>query len=133
MDPIKGEQYRGPSGVARDSQWLTNEDLPGERDVVVEIESVTLYKDVTFQAGRTKAKVLSIKFKGKERELALNATNRKVLALLFGTATADWYGQRIALYVEQDVRRPDGSRGPAVRIRAKAVEPTPAAREPGAD
>ena len=42
-------------------------------------------------------------------------------------------GKRVLLYVEQDVRRPDGTRGPAVRIRAKRVDQAPAAREPGAE
>lgn len=121
-DVPNGVDYRGPSGIARDSLWLTNEDVPHDRDTVVQIEAVVLRKGVKFQGGRTKANNLSLRFVGKSRELALNATNRKTLAALFqSNNTAEWFGKRIALYVEQGVRRPDGTTGPAVRIRAKRI------------
>jgi len=118
----KGQDYKGPSGIARDSNWLTNEDIPHEHDTPVTIESVILRRNVKFQGGRTKAVSLALKFVGKTRELALNATNRKMLAALFGTNTEGWFGKRVALFVEQDVRRPDGTTGPAVRIRAKRID-----------
>lgn len=138
-DIPRGEVYKGPPGIARDSLWLTNEDIPHDRDTVVTIESILLRRKLTFQGGRDKAVGLSAKFVGKQRELLLNATNRKTLAALYGPNTGDWFGRQVALYVEQDVRRPDGSRGPAVRIRAKrfelpaggATEPAPSPREPG--
>lgn len=137
-DTPPGEPYRGPPGIARDSVWLTNEDLPHDRDTVAVIEAILLRKKLTFQGGRDKANGLSAKFQGKQRELLLNATNRKVLAALYGPNTGDWYGRTIALFVEQDVRRPDGTRGPAVRIRPKRFElpvggkaaPVPATTEP---
>ncbi|MBK8100547.1 MAG: hypothetical protein IPK26_25935 [Planctomycetes bacterium] len=122
-DVPPGTDYKGPSGIARDSNWLTNEDIPHDRDTVVTIESVKLRRNLTMQGGRPKAVALSLTFVGKSRELMLNATNRKTLAALFESNACDaWYGKRIALYVEQDVRRPDGTRGPAVRIRAKRIE-----------
>jgi hypothetical protein len=78
---------------------------------------------VKFQGGRTKKVYLSLKFAGRVRELGLNATNRKVLAMLAGsTNTASWFGMTVALFVEQNVRYPDGTSGPAVRIRAKRIE-----------
>ena len=118
-----GTEYRGPSGIARDSTWLTNEDLPHASDTVVTIEGVYLRRELTMQGGRPKKNALSLKFTGKARELLLNATNRKTLAMLFGTNdTSAWFGKRVALFVEQDVRRPDGTRGPAVRIRPKRIE-----------
>ena len=141
-DIPKGEAYKGPSGIARESTWLTSEDLPHDRDTIVEIEQVTIRRNLKMQGGREKPIGLSLKFRGKGRELLLNATNRAILGKLCGTNdTATWYGQRIALYVEQDIRRPDGTKGPAVRIRAKRMEqPVPAPvdnpmvdREPGAD
>ncbi len=138
-----GSEYKGPSGIARDSCWLTSEDLPHDRDTVVTIESVLRRDNVKFQGGRTKPITLSLKFVGKGRELALNATNRKILAAMFGTnECAAWYGRRVGLFVEANVRRPDGTYGPAVRIRAKRLEQpaaVPAAdnpmvdREPGSD
>jgi hypothetical protein len=118
----QGKSYRGPSGIARDSMWLSQEDLPMGKDVPVEIEDVRLFDEVTFGQGREVKNVLALKFKGKDRMLALNATNRRSLMTLSGTNMAgEWVGKTIALFVETGVRRPDGTRGPAVRIRAKEV------------
>jgi hypothetical protein len=145
IDVPPGADYRGPSGIARESNWLTNEDVPHDKDTVVTIESVTLRRNLKMQGGRPKNVALSLKFVGKNRELMLNATNRKTLAALFQTNECGaWFGKRIALYVEQDVRRPDGTKGPAVRIRAKRIEQAAppseannsapdAKRDPGAD
>ena len=133
-DTPAGEVYRGPPGIARESVWLTSEDLPHDRDVVLTIETVRVRRNIEMQGGRPKKVALSLAFAGKERELMLNATNRKVLTALHGASTGDWFNKRCILYVEQDVRRPDGTRGPAVRIRAKApaAEPVTAGpREPG--
>lgn len=122
FDVPAGQDYKGPSGIARDSNWLTNEDIPHDRDTPVTIESVVLRRNLKMQGGRPKEVALSLKFVGKSRELMLNATNRKTLAALFQTnECAAWFSKKILLYVEQDVRRPDGTKGPAVRIRAKRV------------
>jgi len=138
-----GNEYRGPMRVASESIWLTNEDLPHDRDTPVTIATVVRRDNVTMQEGRKKAVAISLRFVGKQRELMLNATNRKTLALLFeSTNCADWFGKRILLHVVQGVRRPDGTVGPAVRIRPRRVD-DPAApaktqpprreREPGED
>lgn len=117
-----GQEYKGPSGIARESTWLTNEDIPHDKDTIVKIAAVVMRRNVTMQGGRPKAVALSLRFVGKQRELMLNATNRKTLAAICeSNECAMWFGKRIALFVEQDVRRPDGSRGPAVRIRAKRL------------
>jgi len=90
---------------------------------VVTIESVILRRNIKLQGGRPKEYMLSLKFVGKSRELGLNATNRKALAAITGTNQCEaWFGKKIALYVEQGIRRPDGTVGPAVRIRAKRLE-----------
>ena len=130
-----GTEYRGPSGVARDSNWLTNEDLPHDKDTLVTVESVLLRRNVVMKGGRPKKVALSIKFVGKDRELVVNATNRQTMDALFGPGgCGQWFGKRIALFVEQDVRRPDGTRGPAVRIRPKRIEQaTPATPDTGTD
>lgn len=127
-DTPAGDIYKGPSGIARESNWLTNEDIPHDRDTVVTIENVIIRRNLAMQGGRPKNIALSLKFVGKSRELMLNATNRKTLAALFeSNECAQWFGKRIALFVEQDIRRPDGTRGPAVRIRAKRIEQAQAA------
>lgn len=135
-DIPEGQLYKGPSGIARDSTWLTNEDLPHDRDTVVTIESVVIRRDLKMQGGRPKPVALSLKFVGKTRELMLNATHRKTLSMLFGSPSCEaWFGRTVALFVEQGVRRPDGTNGPAVRIRNKhpkvETKPKPsAATEP---
>ncbi len=131
FDVPAGEVYKGASGVARDSVWLTSEDLPHDRDVVVTVEKVTLRRNLTMQGGRPKAVMLSLKFVGKDRELGLNATNRKAVVAMYGSLCAEWFGKRVTLFVEQDVRRPDGTRGPAVRIRPEV--PAAPTREAGAE
>jgi hypothetical protein len=122
-----GADYRGPSGIARESLWLSSEDLPHDKDTEVTIESVVLRRNLTMQGGRPKVVALSLKFVGKQRELMLNATNRKTLGAIFETNECEaWFQKRILLFVEQGVRRPDGTRGPAVRIRAKRLDEKPA-------
>ena len=124
-DVPNGEIYKGPPGIARDSTWLTNEDIPHDKDSVFTIAAILIRKNLKFQGGRDKPVGLSAKFKERARELLLNAGHRKTLSLLYGPNTGDWFGRQVALFVEQDVRRPDGTSGPAVRIRAKRFE-TPA-------
>lgn len=115
------KQWDGPSGIARDSVWLTQEDIPHDRDTVLTIERVNRRDEVKFQGtGKAKPVVLSLQFKGVRRELGLNATNRKALARLFGSKCAGWVGKRIALFVQQGVSSPQGE-VPAVRIRAKEL------------
>lgn len=123
-DVPQGTPYKGPSGIARESTWLTNEDLPHDRDTPVQIDAVLRRNNLTMEGGREKKVALSLRFVGRQRELLLNATNRKMLTALFNsTDTGTWFGQWVALFVEQDVRKPDGTRGPAVRIRAKRIQP----------
>ena len=121
-----GNSYRGPCGIARDSDFLTNEDVSHTTDTVLTIEDVKFYKSLKF-GPRTEERKLSLKFKERKRELVLNATNRKTVALLFGADTTDWIGRKVALWVEKDVRRPDNTRGPAVRFRAKRMDAAKAA------
>lgn len=112
-----GEVYRGPCGVLKDTNWLTAETLPTDKDTVVEIEAVIRRKVVKFKNEEKKG-YGSLRFKGKEKELGLNATHIRVLAALFGTDTTNWFGKKISLYVDPDVNA-FGKIVSAVRIRAK--------------
>jgi hypothetical protein len=118
--------WGGPSGIARDSVWLTQEDLPHDKDTILAVVQVNRRDNVKFQTGKPKAVMLSLVFrtdKGKvlDRELGLNATNRKVMSKLYGSKCAGWIGKRVALFV-QTVNSPQGE-VPAVRIRAKELPP----------
>lgn len=116
-----GEIYRGPCGILKDSNWLTAEALPADKDTIVQIEAVIRRKSVAFK-NETKSNYGSLRFKGAQRELGLCATHIKVLSTLFGSNTAAWFGQWIALYVDPDVSA-FGRTVSAVRIRAKKPAP----------
>jgi hypothetical protein len=118
LDP--GEIYRGPCGILRDSQWLSAETIPADRDTLVQIDAVIVRKEVKFR-NETRQKYGSLRFKGASRELGLNSTHIKVLRALFGPTTDKWEGQWINLYVDPDVSA-FGQIVSAVRIRAKKVE-----------
>lgn len=115
-----GEVYRGPCGVLKDSQWLSAETLPADRDTVVQIDAVIRRREVKFKS-ETKKGYGSLRFVGRERELGLNATHIKVLKALFGPDTGGWEKKYIALYVDPDVSA-FGQIVSAVRIRAKKID-----------
>ncbi len=130
MQRIKeGDVYEGPVGLLKDSNWLTAESLPPDRDVMVQIETVRIRKDVEFK-NETKRVYGSLVFVGRDRELGLNSTNIAVLSALYGPVAKGWFGKWIALYVDPDVKA-FGRTVSAVRIRPKRVEP-PKARAAGA-
>ena len=83
VDIPNGEVYKGPCGIGRDSPWLTNEDLPHDRDVTATIESVVLRKNLKMQGGRDKPVGLSLKFVGRNRELLLNAMDELEFLVAF--------------------------------------------------
>lgn len=116
-----GEVYKGPCGILKDSAWLSAETIPADKDTVVQIEAVIRRREVKFK-DETKHGYGSLRFKGREKELGLNATHIRVLKALFGPDTGNWFGQWISLYVDRNVPA-FGKVVSAVRIRAKKVEP----------
>lgn len=120
-----GRKYEGHSGIARDSVWLTHEDLEvrGKTEATLEIAEVQIFDKVAFEGGRTKLNFLGLRFKGAQRILGLNATNRKALNELFGKDTRKWPGQSITLFVTQ-TRGEGGKQVDCLRIKkgtARAV------------
>jgi hypothetical protein len=71
----------------RQGHWLYAEHLPRDKEVVGE------------KGRKTKRPV--VHFRGKSRPLALNATNAKTIAGLYGPMTEAWPGKSIALFVTQ--------------------------------
>lgn len=115
-------EYTGSTGAMRDSLWLTNEDIPHDKDTTVTIEKINLRRGYKFKGSKGAKDTYSLVFVGKKRELRVNATIRKTLNALTGSTVASaWKGMTIALFVQQDVGRPDGTIGPAVRVRAKRL------------
>jgi len=113
----RGQPYEGPASAMKDSDWLAVEDLQasGRPHIDLTIERVLLHRNVQFEKGRTEAKKYSLAFKGAEKQLLLNATNRKRLVSMYGGSTKDWLGKRVRLHLEED-KLPAGGRGPCTRI-----------------
>ena len=78
-----------------DRDYIYAFDLMG-RDVVVTIAKVVA-GELTAAGGR-KSKKPVVYFEGKDKGLALNKTNGKTIASLFGTDTDQWIGKKIAIY-----------------------------------
>ena len=100
----KPEPFEGRSAeMKKDSPWLASEDIMG-LDVEVEIEKVYRHHDVEFDAGRKEKIVYSVAFVGKKKQLVLNSTNRKTLVSKFGVNVKDWFGKKVTLFVDPNVR-----------------------------
>jgi hypothetical protein len=78
-----------------DRDYIAAFDLQG-KDRTVTIERV-VGKELTANGGR-KSKKPVIYFKGAEKGFALNKTNGKVIAALYGPNTEQWAGKKITLY-----------------------------------
>ena len=106
-------------------EWLGSWDLQ-DKDVTVTIISCA-GGELTAAGGRkSKKPVLTIK--GTEKKLALNATNGKTIAALYGKHVEAWAGKRVTLY-KSTTRSPDGGDDvECVRIRPK-VPPVKGATE----
>lgn len=93
------------------------EDAQG-RDVVVQIEKAW-GGEVIGEKGRKSKKPL-IKFVGRDKTLALNKTNGKAIAKLYGKDGTKWAGKWIALYVSTVDY--DGETRDCIRIRPRQPE-----------
>lgn len=87
------------------------------KDAVVTIERVD---GAVLVQGTRKTRKPSLKFTGSRLRLALNKTNGKTIANLYGTSIEGWVGQRIALYIGK-TRDPDSGRSdyPCIRVRPR--------------
>lgn len=102
---MTSEVFEGRSAeMKKDSPWLASEDIMDLGDVTVSIEAVYRHSDVEFDAGRKEKVVYSMKFKGKQKQLVLNSTNRKTLVAKYGVNVKDWIGKEVVLYVDRNVR-----------------------------
>lgn len=122
-----GVEYDGPSGIARESTWLTHEDLVEGRDSTVTIEKVLRYPEVVFEQGRVKKNAIGLQFKETKRVLLVNSTNRKLLNSMFGSLTKAWKGQKITLFDTETEAY--GETVKCVRIRKKGARAATAAEQ----
>ena len=100
-------------------EWLGSWDLQAD-DVTVTIVSCAGGELTSVGGRKSKKPVLTIK--GTEKKIALNATNGKTIASMYGKHVEDWAGKRITLY-KSSTRNPDGS-GDVECIRIRPTIPT---------
>jgi hypothetical protein len=125
--PPECKEFTGMASQMRDSDFLASEDFKvpdreGYAQTVVTIEKVLERRNVTFEGGRQKARVFTLRLVGKERELLINATNRNMLKQLFGVDSRKWLGQRILLWVDPTVKL-KGETKPGIRIKPAPSKP----------
>ena len=96
--------FEGHVSQMRDSQWLASEDLLDRGDVTVTIERVEKHKNVVFEDNRTKPVLYALKFKGSDKRLVLNSTNRKAVTKMHGALVSSWPGKKITLYVQHNIK-----------------------------
>ena len=94
------------------------EDYNGQ-DVILQIESVR-GDELTGHRGR-KSKKPHVKFAGLDKRLALNKTNGKAIAKMYGKNADEWAGKFVALFVTT-TENPDGEQVDCIRIRNKIPE-----------
>ena len=95
----KSEVFEGHSSEMRkDAPWLASEDILDKGDVPVTIEGAFRHENVAFDKGRVEAEVYALKFQKADKQLVLNATNRKTLVELFGTNVKNWASKKIVLF-----------------------------------
>ncbi len=125
-----------------DNKFLGSWDLEHGRDYALTIDRVEA-GELTAQGGRTSKKPL-VYFRGKDKPFALNKTNAKCIAAIYGHDTGKWKGRRIAIYVTT-TQSPEGvvdcirvrPTPPAAGKPTNGVQrpepPPPPEREPGSD
>lgn len=108
-----------------DSKYLHAWDLSNREWTlrIVRVEAAEL----TAQGGR-KSKKPVIHFAGATKGLALNKTNGKAIASLYGPDTRTWVGKSVAIF--PTVTDMGGETVPAIRVRPKVPATAPAETMP---
>ncbi len=78
-----------------DRDYIANFDLLG-RDVTLTIREVK-GAELTVQGGKKQKKPV-VYFEGKEKGLALNKTNAKTIAAMYGNDCDKWVGEKVTLF-----------------------------------
>lgn len=102
-----------------DKEFLGAWDIP-DRDIVLTIASAG-GGELTGLGGR-KTKKAVIGFNGTEKKMAVNATNGKAIAAMYGNYVQDWVGKRVALY--KTTTQMGGDTVECIRIRPQVPATT---------
>lgn len=82
--------------------------------------------EVPVPGSTRKSRKIIIYFKGAEKGWCANKTELRKLGRLFGATKGiekAWIGAKIQLHIVGDVRRPDGTRGNALRVKEAWAPP----------
>ena len=110
-----------------DREYLFAFDLQG-KEVTLTIERVTA-GELTSTGGRKTKKPLCFFKEGREKKpLALNSTNCKTIAKLYGNDTDNWPGKRIIIY--PTVTQMAGEDVDCIRVRPYLPNGAPAPAKP---
>lgn len=121
---MESTTYTGTVAGMKASPWLASEDLLGLPSPDLTIEEVFKNEKVVMDAGRVEPVLYSLKFKGADKQMILNATNRRSLTKAFGASTKAWRGQTVTVYVQDGIKMA-GKSVSGLRIKAEKPEPKP--------
>lgn len=113
-----GTDYRSLYG----KEWVGAWDLQDGKDTVVTILDVKGGELTSVGGRKSKKPVLTLK--GTDKKLALNATNGKAIAAMYGKHIENWKGKRISLYKSTTRDPNDGSETECVRVRPQVPPST---------
>jgi hypothetical protein len=108
---MKTTEYKGKVSGMKSSPWLASEDLLGISPQQVVIAGVYQHEDVPMDGGRKEKLLFAIGFEKIQKQMILNATNRKSLSRQFGADTKAWIGKQVTLTVQDGIRKPGGRAG----------------------
>ena len=108
---MKTTEYKGKVSGMKTSPWLASEDLLGISPQQVVIAGVYQHEDVPMDGGRKEKLLFAIAFEKIQKQMILNATNRKSLSRQFGADTKNWIGKQVTLTVQDGIRKPGGRAG----------------------
>jgi hypothetical protein len=110
-----------------DKDYVGAWDLPDNKDTTVTITKVKGGELVGLGGRKTKKPVIFMH--GTPKGLALNATNGKAIATMYGNHVEEWVGKRISLY-KSTTRNPNGDgEVECVRVRPQIPAAKPQAAE----
>lgn len=113
-----------------DKDYVGAWDLADNKDTVVTITRVKGGELVGLGGRKSKKPVIFMK--GTEKGFALNSTNGKAIAAMYGNHVEEWVGKRISLY-KSTTRNPNGDgEVECIRVRPQipaASAPTPSAAQ----
>jgi hypothetical protein len=108
------------SQMKPDARWLASEDFIGLGEVEFEIAQIFTNVGETMQDGKKKD-FFSISFVKTNKQLVLNATNRKTLSNAFGAKVNKWVGQKVRLFAQEGVKAIGGGVTTGLRIKADRI------------